>query len=176
MKIIIGLGNPWEKYQKNRHNVGFLFVEYFRRSQNFPNWKDSNFEALISEGSSNWEKIILVKPLTFMNLSGNSIQKITAYYKLTAEDILVISDDIDMEFSKIRYREKWSHGGQNGLRDIIAKLWTDAFSRIKIGVWRDSRMSVADWVLSNFSRDEINTLEEVIFVEAEKKVIENFIF
>lgn len=175
MKIIIWLWNIGEKYAKTRHNVGFLFVDFFAKNNNFDDWKDSQFSALISEKNINNEKIILVKPTTFMNLSWTAVTKIMNFYKIPIEHIFVISDDIDMEFSKIRIREKWSHGGQNGLRDIITKLGTDAFSRLKIGIGRHEKMAVADWVLSKFSQDELKNLEENIFPLAEEKIFEKFL-
>lgn len=109
-----------------------------------------------------------------MNLSGNAVQSIVNFYKISLEDILVISDDIDMEFGKIRFREKWSHGWQNGLRDIIAKFGTDNFSRLKIGIGRHEKMNVADWVLSRFSALELEKLESEIFPQIVQKC-ENFI-
>ena len=101
--------------------------------------------------------------MTYMNLSGDSVSKIVQFYKLDPKkDILVISDDIDMEFAKVRFRKKGSHGGQNGLRDIIEKLGTDEFARIKIGIGRHEHMSVSDWVLSRFTPPEIESLEKEV--------------
>lgn len=164
-----------EKYAKTRHNAGFLAVDFFRENNDFEDWRDSNFSALISEKIINNEKIILVKPTTFMNLSGTAVAKIVNFYKIPLENILVISDDIDMEFGKIRFREKWSHGGQNGIRDIILKLGTDAFSRVKIGIGRHPNMNISDWVLSKFSSDEMMNFENTIFWEVEAKIFENFL-
>ncbi|MDO4874170.1 MAG: aminoacyl-tRNA hydrolase [Candidatus Gracilibacteria bacterium] len=166
MKIIVGLGNPGNQYRETRHNVGFLMAEFLRSEWDFSDFSDSNFEALIAEKNISGEKILLVKPMTFMNLSGNAVSKIMNFYKIPLENLLVISDDIDMDFGKIRLREKGSHGGQNGLRDIIAKLGTDEFARLKIGIGRDERFAVADWVLSKFSSDEKNILQTEIFPEA----------
>lgn len=105
-----------------------------------------------------------MKPLTFMNLSGDAITSIVNFYKLDPKkDILVLSDDLDMEFWKVRYREKWSHGGQNGLRDIMTKLGSDEFSRIKIGIGRHEKFEVVDWVLSKFQKDEVDILENEVF-------------
>lgn len=140
-------------------------MDFLCSEWDFSDFSDSNFQALIAEKNIAGEKILLVKPLTFMNLSGNAVSKILNFYKIPKENLLVISDDIDMDFGKIRLREKWSHGGQNGLRDIIAKLGTDEFSRLKIGIGRDERFAVADWVLSKFSSDEKNILQTEIFPE-----------
>lgn len=174
MKLIVWLGNIGEKYAKTRHNAGFLAVEYLQKIYNFEDFKDSKFSAFISEGNISGEKIILVKPTTFMNLSGEAVTKIMNFYKINTSDILVISDDIDMDFGKIRLRDKWSHGGQNGLRDIINRLGSDEFSRLKIGIGRHEKMAVADWVLSRFSIEELGILEEKIFMEVREKV-ENFL-
>ena len=174
MKIIIGLGNPWEKYQNTRHNAGFLIVDFLQKQWNFSDWQDSKFEAVISEGVFSGEKIFLLKPLTFMNLSWNSVQKFLHFYKIPATEILVISDDIDMEFWKIRLKNNGSHGGQNGLRDIIVKLGTSDFARLKIGIWRHENISVSDWVLSKFSEEEKKKLESEIFPNTLEK-IENFL-
>lgn len=165
MKLIIWLGNPGTQYRYTRHNIGFLCVDFFQQHWDFSEWKDSKFSALISEGMVAGEKILLVKPLTFMNLSGNAVQAILGFYKLTPSDIVVISDDIDMEFAKIRKRESWSHWGQNGLRDIIAKIGTSDFLRIKIGIGRHPIMSVSDWVLSKLTAEECAQLETEVFPE-----------
>lgn len=106
-----------------------------------------------------------------MNLSGDTVASIVNFYKLDPKrDILVISDDLDMEFAKVRYREKGSHGGQNGLRDIIAKLGTDEFPRIKIGIGRHEKYEVVDWVLSKFTHEEITQLEEEVFPKVKEHV------
>jgi peptidyl-tRNA hydrolase, PTH1 family len=169
MKVIIGLGNPGKKYENTRHNVGFLAVEYLRQKFAWSEWEDApRFHSVKSELSIMDYPLSIIKPLTFMNLSGDAVASIVNYYKLDPKkDILVISDDLDMEFAKVRYREKWSHGGQNGLRDIIAKLGTDEFTRIKIGIGRHEKYEVSDWVLSKFSKEEMKKLEELF----EEKII-----
>lgn len=111
------------------------------------------------------EKTILLKPLTFMNLSGESVAAIMNFYKIPRENILIISDDIDMDFGKIRLREKGSSGGQNGLKSIAEHLGTEEFARLKIGVGRDDRYNVADWVLSKFTDEEKKNLEKEVFME-----------
>jgi peptidyl-tRNA hydrolase, PTH1 family len=171
MKLIVGLGNPGPEYKLTRHNVGFLFVDSLREAWNFEDWKDSKFKGVISEGIRNGEKTILLKPRTYMNLSGESVAAIVGFYKIPLENILIISDDIDMGFGKIRFRDQGSSGGQNGLKSIATQLGTEEFKRIKIGVGRDDRFSVSDWVLSKWKEDEIKELEGV-FVEGEKKVEE----
>lgn len=173
MKIIVGLGNPWEKYLKTRHNLGFIFLDKFSSEYNFSQWKyESKFTADISSWVVKGEKIILVKPQTFMNLSWESIQKICHFYKLSAEDICVIYDDISMDFWKIRVRKTGSAGGHNGVKSIITYLW-DSWCRIKVWVWNDSRYDVSDWVLSKFTEEELIDLDTTIYKETEEKILEN---
>ena len=139
----------------------------------FEKWKSSQFHSEISEWEYSGEKIMLMKPLTFMNLSWDAVSLLMHFYKLDPKsDLLVISDDIDMEFTKVRYRSQWSHGGQNWLRDIMAKLGTDEFSRIKIGIGRDARYDIADWVLSKLTAGEIQILEDEVYPNVEAKISE----
>lgn len=166
MKLIVWLGNPGKEYASTRHNVGFLFVDFLREQYGFESWKDSKFKGMISEWTHNSEKIILLKPTTFMNLSGESVATLMNFYKINREDILVISDDIDMDFGRVRFRDKGSSGWQNGLKSIISHLGSDEFARIKIGIGRDDRYAVADWVLSKFTPTETKNLQEEVFVEA----------
>ena len=172
MKLIVWLGNPGKEYLNTRHNVGFLFVDFLQDKWGFEDWKDSKFKGIVSEGTLKWEKIILLKPMTFMNLSWESVSALVNLYKIPKEDILVLSDDIDMDFGKIRLRNKGSSWGQNGLKSITLHLGTDKFSRYKIGIGRDSRYVVSDWVLSKFSDDEKKKLEQEIFIEAHEWVEE----
>lgn len=170
MKVIVGLGNPGKEYASTRHNVGFFMVDLLRKAWNLSDWKDSKFHGVVSEGNYNGEKILLLKPTTYMNLSGQSIASLIGFYKLDPKlDLCVISDDIDMEFAKVRFRKDGSHGGQNGLKDIILKLGTNEFARIKIGIGRDDRYSVSDWVLSIFTKEEQKILQDEVF----QKVLEN---
>ena len=135
--------------------------------------EDKKSKSEISKSSSIFPQWILgIKPQTFMNLSGDTVAMIVSYYKLDPKrDILIISDDIDMEFAKVRYRTEGSHGGQNGLRDIISKLGTNEFARIKIGIGRDERYSVSDWVLSKFTPDEKNRIEGEVREKVQEYII-----
>ncbi len=171
MKCIIGLGNPGKEYGNTRHNIGYMMIDLFREKMHFTDWNDSKFHGLISLGSLTWEKILLLKPTTYMNCSGQSVAAIIHFYKLDpAEDILVLSDDIDMDFAKVRFRTKGSHGGQNGLRSIIESLWSDVFSRIKIGIGRDEKYSVSDWVLSKLRSEELDAIDNEVYHEVEKYI------
>lgn len=164
MKVIIWLGNPGKNYESTRHNVGFFMVDALRAEWGGTEWQDSHFSGVISTVHHAWEKLILLKPTTYMNLSGQSVASIVSYYKLDgAADIIVISDDIDMAFAKVRFRKEGSHGGQNGLRDIIEKLSTEKFARIKVGIGRHEHMSVSDWVLSRFQPAELEILKTTVY-------------
>jgi PTH1 family peptidyl-tRNA hydrolase len=161
MKAIVGLGNPGKEYANTRHNAGFLAIDFLRSELNFPEFEASKHFGVVSEGMIRGERVFLLKPATYMNVSGKSVASLLGFYKMEPGDILVISDDIDQEFGKIRYREKGSSGGQNGIKSIIETLGTENFSRIKIGIGRDDRFEVSDWVLSRFSKTELGELENI---------------
>ena len=168
MKLIVGLWNPWDQYLKTKHNVWFLFLDYFVNKEKFTNFKfESKFKWEISNWMHNWEKVILLKPQTYMNLSWESLRKIVDFYKIDLEDIIIVYDDMSMDFSKLRFRDKWSAWWHNGVKDII-KHFKDQFKRIKIGIWYNDNYEVSDWVLSKFSDEELDELEDDIFPEVFK--------
>lgn len=163
MKIIFGLGNPGKKYETTRHNVGFLFVDYFVNKFNFSKYKnESKFNAVVSEGTYNGEKMLLVKPQTFMNLSWETVQSVRTFYKIDKENLMIIYDDKDMEFGQIRFRARGRSGGHNGIKSLLNILGVD-FKRIKIGVANDdmAKFDTSDFVLNNFKAEE---LEELPFI------------
>ena len=163
MKIFVWLGNPWEKYIKTKHNIWFIFLDKIQSIENFSEFKFENkFKWEISLWNINWEKIILLKPQTFMNLSWESLRKIVDFYKIDMEDIIVIYDDISMDFWKIRFREKWSAWWHNWIKDIIKHLW-DNFKRIKIWIWFNENYEVSDWVLSKFNDEELTEIDNNVF-------------
>ena len=163
MKLIIWLGNPGKQYEKTRHNVWFIFLEKFRKENNFSDFKlESKFKWEISEWRFEWEKTILLKPQTYMNLSWESIRKIVDFYKIDLEDIIVIFDDKDMEFWKVRFRETGSAWGHNWIKSIISHFWKD-FKRIKIWIWYDSKYDVSDWVLGKFSEADLADIDSEIY-------------
>jgi len=170
MKLIIGLWNPWSKYTYTRHNLGFLFLDKFREENNYTDWKyESKFTAEISSWLLWWEKVFLVKPQTFMNLSGDAIKKISNFYKLWSEDIIVIYDDMSMDFWKIRVREKWSAGWHNGVKSIIQHFWDNWF-RIKVWIGLNEKFEVSDWVLSKFTQDELIDIDNEIYTNIESEL------
>ena len=135
MVVVVGLGNPGKKYEKTRHNIGFQVVESIAESLSIKIWQ-TKFDAHIAEGRYNDEKFMLVKPQTFMNLSGNAVQQLLHFYKIPLDQLLVIVDDLDLDTGKIRTRERGSDGGHRGLRSIAERLGTQDFKRIRIGVGR----------------------------------------
>lgn len=168
MYAIIGLGNPGPKYDGTRHNIGFETIDYIAEQNGI--WMSKlGFKALYGEGYVGGEKVILVKPQTFMNLSGETVRVLREYYKLELNQLIVIHDDISMEIGKIRIREKGSAGGHNGLKSIIYQLQSDVFTRIKIGVGspENPAYDIADYVLGHFTKEEIRILEQdIIRIEA----------
>ena len=153
MKIIVGLGNPGTKYEFTRHNAGFLMVDFYASENNFE-IKKLKHKALTFETVISGEKVIFVKPQTFMNLSGDSVREIAEYYGVSMDDVLVIYDDISLPLGKIRMRKKGSAGGHNGIKDIILKTGTDVFPRLKIGVSENNNIELVDYVLGSFSKKE----------------------
>ena len=154
MYLIVGLGNPGDKYTFTRHNTGFLSIDYIGQKQNIE-IKKTKHKALIGEGTISGEKVVLAKPQTFMNLSGESIKEIVSWYKVPYENIMVIYDDISMPTGSIRIREKGSDGGHNGIKSIIQHLSTDVFPRLKIGInAKPDEYNLADYVLGKFNDDE----------------------
>ena len=174
MKLIVGLGNPGEKYSQTRHNIGWLFIDYLSEIYGIDVEKNK-CDALVGETKVNGEKIILAKPLTFMNLSGNAVVKLKKWYKVDNKDILIIFDDIDIPFGTFRYREKGSGGSHNGMKNIVQMLSTEEISRLRIGLGglKHEKQDMADFVLQKFKKDELKNLEDIFF-EASKK-IEEFI-
>lgn len=174
MKLIVGLWNPGDKYRETRHNLGFIFVDKFRKEHWFSDWKyESKFTADISSGEINGEKTLLIKPQTFMNLSGEPLSKICNFYKLSAEDIIVIYDDISMDFGKIRLRNTGSAGWHNGVKSIIQYFKND-WVRIKVWVGMNDNYEVSDWVLSKFTADELIDIDNEIYDTIELELKKNF--
>ncbi|MCD5380355.1 aminoacyl-tRNA hydrolase [Candidatus Gracilibacteria bacterium] len=167
MKLIVGLGNPGKKYESTRHNAGFIFLDVFKQKHNFGDFIfESKFKAEVSTGRFNGEKALLIKPQTFMNLSGEALQKVASFYKIDLEDWVVIYDDKDMDFGKIRFRETGSAGGHNGIKSLIQYFGKD-FKRIKIGIGYDSNYEVSDWVLGKFSEEQLIDLDNEVYDKAE---------
>ena len=160
--MIVGLGNPGKQYETTRHNAGFICIDLLAEKHGIKVNK-LKFKALIGDGRINGKRCLLLKPQTFMNLSGEAVRDAAEFYKIPTENIIVICDDISLEPGKIRIRRKGSAGGQNGLKNIIFHLNGDNFPRIKVGIGAkpNPEYDLADWVLSHFSKDEAKLIKEV---------------
>lgn len=160
--LIIGLGNPGREYRDNRHNVGFMLIDRIAVRLNARGMKVQS-KAIIMDAKYEERKLILAKPQTFMNLSGQSVQGLAHFYKVPFTNLMILSDDLDIPFGTIRIRASGGPGGQRGLGSIIEQLGTKDIPRLRIGIGRPpGRMDPAAYVLQNFSRDEVKLLSEVL--------------
>jgi PTH1 family peptidyl-tRNA hydrolase len=178
MKAIIGLGNPDKKYNNTRHNIGFFVIDNFLKNNSklFSSFSENKkFKAYISEGFIDNNKIILLKPETYMNNTGESVLLLKKYFNLENKDICVIQDDKDLDFGKIKFKKDSGFGGHNGIKSIIDKISGNDFFRIKIGVKNEKieKMDTSDFVLSKFSKTETSLLEEKMIDII--KMIEDFL-
>ena len=162
MRIIIGLGNPTDKYQATRHNIGWDAITRISDDYKIA-LNQKRHKAICGTGFIEGEKVILVQPLTYMNLSGESVRELVDFYKVDTEDIIVIYDDVSLDVGQLRLRKKGSAGGHNGIKSIISHLGTDAFPRIKVGVGEKPRdWDLADYVLSRFKGEEQDLIREAL--------------
>ncbi|CEQ32170.1 peptidyl-tRNA hydrolase [[Clostridium] sordellii] len=160
MYVIVGLGNPGKQYEHTRHNVGFDVIDILAKEYGISVTKIKH-KAFIGEGRVGSEKVILVKPQTYMNLSGETLIDIYNYYKVDSNNIVVIYDDIDLEVGKIRIRKKGSGGTHNGMRSILKCLGTNEFPRVRIGVSKPRQgQDLADFVLSRFRKEEADDIQD----------------
>jgi PTH1 family peptidyl-tRNA hydrolase len=160
--LIIGLGNPGREYTNTRHNFGFMLIDRIAVRLNARGMKVQS-KAIVLDARHDERKIILAKPQTFMNLSGQSVQGLIHFYKIPLANVMILSDDLDIPFGTIRIRASGGPGGQRGLGSIIEKLGTKEIPRMRLGIGRPpGRMEAADYVLQNFSKDESQTLSEVL--------------
>lgn len=171
MIAIVGLGNPGKTYERTVHNLGFMALEHFAETHNLT-FSKTKYSGKVAEGIIGGEKVILLKPETFMNLSGKSVIELMNMLKLKSTEVLVISDDIDLPFGDLRLRQSGSAGTHNGLRDIVGRIGTE-FPRIRVGAGRPEFMDLATYVLSRIPDDKMAILQEK-FVKIDK-VIEQFI-
>lgn len=162
MKLIVGLGNIGKEYDGTRHNVGFMAIDQFADKYNVEFREEKKFKGFLAETRINGERIILLKPTTYMNLSGESIILVMQFYKISSNDIIILNDDLDQPVGKVRFRAKGSAGGHNGLKSIISCIGTEEFKRIRIGIDRSKVIPVIDWVLGKFSDDD-NSLIKGLF-------------
>ena len=164
MKLIVGLGNPGREYKNTRHNVGFIFLDSYLEKKGLELNK-KKFNGFYSDYVDNkGNKAIFLEPQTYMNLSGDCVIDFCRYFKIDAEDVLIIHDDLDLELAKIKIRSKGSSAGHNGIKSLISRLGGENFKRIRIGIDKDKNIPVVDYVLSKFTQEnlcELNKKQEV---------------
>ena len=160
MILIVGLGNPGKQYEQTRHNIGFDVIDYMANKYNIDVNREK-FKGICGEGFIENKKVILLKPLTYMNLSGESIRELANFYKLEDDEIIVVYDDISLDIGRLRIREKGSAGGHNGIKSIIQNLGGDKFPRVKVGVGQP-KDNLVNHVLGKFSKEDREHIEKVI--------------
>jgi peptidyl-tRNA hydrolase, PTH1 family len=158
MKLIVGLGNPGKRYERTRHNVGFLVLDAMVAKEQL-NYS-TKFKGLVAQTIWGKEPVLLFKPETYMNLSGEAIRLVMDYFNIDVQDLLVIYDDLDLPLGHIRLREKGSAGGHNGMKSIIQHLKTEQFARCRIGIDKNPMIDARDYVLGQFSSNDLNILKE----------------
>ena len=168
MKLIVGLGNPGKEYENTRHNIGFMVLDYFPGN----NWS-LKFNAYYCEELINNEKVVFIKPTTYMNLSGDAVSKYASYYKIDHNDILIIQDDLDLPVASYRLKYDSSDGGHNGIKSIINALKTQEIPRLKIGIANDKTKDTKDYVLGKFSKKELSDINNNL--DLYKDIIIDFI-
>lgn len=176
MKCIIGLGNIGKEYEDTRHNTGFIILDKFANKNNITISKKMK-KSIIGEGNILGQKVVLVKPTTYMNLSGEALREIIDWYKIAMEDICIIYDDVDLKFGSVRFREKGSAGSHNGMKNIILHSGTQDISRLRVGIETredNSQIPLMNYVLGKFSKEEKDTLNTSIYDLAEQNII-NFL-
>jgi peptidyl-tRNA hydrolase, PTH1 family len=171
MKLVVGLGNPGPKYDGTRHNIGYAVVDYLASAPGVGRWR-SRFESQVTEMVEGTEQVLLMKPETFMNLSGRAVRAAADFYKLDVKDLLIVCDDIALPLGKLRVRARGSHGGQNGLRNIQEALGTQEYSRLRIGVGSPGEhWDAADYVLSRFKPAERAAVQDAVALAAQAVLV-----
>lgn len=160
MKLIVGLGNPGKEYENTRHNAGFRFIDTYAKAKNI-NITKEKYNGLYEIINYKGEKVILLKPQKYMNLSGEVVIKYVNYFKINIEDILIIYDDLDTEIGKIKLKYKGSSGGHNGLKDIEKHLGTKEYKRVKIGIGNDKTKDKINYVIGKIPQDELKKINEI---------------
>jgi PTH1 family peptidyl-tRNA hydrolase len=162
MYAIVGLGNPGKKYEKTRHNVGFRVIDKLAREWGV-SVKKVQFQSLVGETFRNGEKVLLLKPQTYMNESGRAVLDLVQYYQIPEENVIVVYDDIDFEVGVLKVRKRGSAGSHNGMKSVIFQLKSDAFPRVRLGIGKQpTYMDLANYVLSGFTSKEEKILESVV--------------
>jgi len=172
MKLIVGLGNPGKQYDKTRHNVGFMVIDSLLNKLGNPKLKEK-FNGLFYEYDISGEKAILLKPQSYINLSGEVINKYVNYYNIKVDDIIIINDDMDLDLGRYKLKPSGSSAGHNGLKNIEQNLKTDEYKRLKIGISNDKTIDAKDYVLGKFKKEELDLINEVI--EKSVEIIQEYI-
>lgn len=169
MKLVVGLGNPGKEYDKTRHNIGFMVLDDYLGNVKW----STKFNALYYESVINQEKVLFIKPLTYMNNSGNAVGEFVRYFNIDMKDILIIQDDLDLNVGDYKLKCHSSSGGHNGIKSIISSLGNQDFSRLKVGIGSVKKDQVIDYVLGKFSKIELQTLNSEFITFG--KIIDSFI-
>jgi PTH1 family peptidyl-tRNA hydrolase len=159
--LIVGLGNPGSKYLWTRHNAGFMVLDRFCQNAGIAVTRKS-FSGLYGEGDVQGERLLFLKPQTFMNLSGRSVVQVLNFHKLSIQNLIVIHDDLDIPYGRVKLKEGGGHAGHNGLRSLLQELGSGQFLRVRIGIGRPLHEDPADYVLSNFSKEELSVLPRLL--------------
>ena len=167
MFLIAGLGNPGLNYKLTRHNIGFRVIDEIKKKWDFPEFKN-NFSSKFTQNYIFNNKVLLLKPMTFMNLSGKAILECCKFYKINNKNIFIFHDDLDLMFSKIKIKQTGGDGGHNGIKDINSKIGKD-YNRVKIGINNSNNLDASDFVLSNFNNEEEKIINDMMV-----KILENF--
>lgn len=169
MKLIVGLGNPGKEYERTRHNAGFMVIDKVAEKCSL-SFNKTKFNALVAEGKVHGESVMLMKPQTYMNLSGNAVSEAVRFYKLDLSDLLIIHDDLDLPVGKIRIRESGSAGGQNGMKNIINLLGTQDIRRIRVGIDKNKLIPVPDYVLGKIPEEQKDEFDQAVETAAKAAV------
>ena len=162
MKLIAGLGNVGNKYTFTRHNAGFMLLDSIAINSGFNFKENSRLKCLITSLKNGIDDYLLIKPTTFMNLSGEAVRLVSDYYKIETKDILIVYDDLSLELGRIRFRQNGSDGGHNGIKSVIEHMGTKDIARLKIGIGPQPSIPAEVFVLQNFSKEELETLKSVL--------------
>ena len=165
-KLVVGLGNPGSKYQGTRHNIGFEVVDRLAEGGSGARFQ-RKFDGLLAEAEIDFQRVLLLKPQTFMNLSGRAVGQSLRFYKLDLADLLVVCDDLNLPLGKLRLRGAGSDGGQKGLRDITAALGCDAYARLRVGIGERSEVDASDYVLTRFRTAERPVIDDALILASQ---------
>lgn len=160
--LIVGLGNPGKSYEKTRHNIGFLVARMLAKSLGIPFENKKEFSGEFAQGQVEGKRVMILLPMTYMNLSGQALRRCLDFFKIEAKHVLVVCDDVAIPFGKLRLKEKGSSGGHNGLKSVESHLGTQEYSRLRVGIGREESLDLADFVLGQFNTQEIESLPAII--------------